>query len=81
VYCPFHSNEEWRRLQKAEPKEFAKAVDFEHRLHAAWDEHGMIGGLESKPFLHRSRIPIDEVEFTGGQMDLWGNECAGVCGV
>ncbi len=28
VYCPFHRNAEWRRLQTKEPEEFQKAVKF-----------------------------------------------------
>ncbi len=83
VYCPFHSNSEWRRIQ-SQPDEFAKAVAFEKSVHKVWDEGKNVGGLKTKPYLHRSRIPIDEVDFTGGQIDLpfgFDNECAGVCGV
>ena len=83
VYCPFHSNAEWRRIQ-SDPAEFKKAVDFEKEIHRFWDSGVKVGGLESKPYLHRSRVPIDQIDFTGGQIDLpfgMDNECAGVCGV
>jgi len=83
VYCPFHSNSEWSRI-KSQPAEFKKAVDFEKAVHAVWDSGIKVGALSSKPYLHRSRVPIDEIDFTGGQIDLpfgMDNEFAGACGV
>jgi hypothetical protein len=36
-------------------------------------------------FLHRSAVPLDEADRStpedAGQLDLWGNECEGLCGV
>lgn len=83
VFCPFHSNGEWSRL-KGDEDEWDKIVAFERAVHEAHEAHGAVAGLETRPFLHRSRIPIDEVDFDGGQQSMWqsfDNECAGVCGV
>lgn len=88
VYCPFHNNSEWRRLKYTEPEEFAKAVQFEKDVQ--WMK-GSDGNFDSVPFLHASRIPLDEVDFStlaerNKQMNLqfgnlFENECEGVCGV
>ena len=82
VYCPFHNNNEWRRLKNHEPHEFQKAVEFERQLissKAASDD------LDGTPYLHRSCVPLNEVDLSTeedrGQTDLWGNECEGMCGV
>ena len=83
VYCPFHNDAEWKRI-KVEPDNWAQVVEFEQAVHAAHDAHGDVAGLKSKPFLHRSRVPIDEVDFDRAQRtlwDAWDDECAGVCGV
>lgn len=83
VYCPFHSNAEWRRI-KLDPDEWARVVAFERAIHEAHDAHGDVAGLKSKPYLHRDRVPIDEVDLDRGQRslwDAWDQECAGVCGV
>lgn len=83
VFCPFHSTAEWRRILSNEA-ERKRVIAFERAMHAAWDEHGTIAGLESRPYLHRSRVPIDQVDFDQGQQSLWSSwdqECAGVCGV
>jgi|7_EtaG_2_1085326.scaffolds.fasta_scaffold10051_4 hypothetical protein len=83
VYCPFRSNREWERMRTEEPHNFAAATAFEQRLHKAYDALEE-PALRSKPYLHRTRDPIDQVDFTGGQIEMWSameQECAGVCGV
>lgn len=84
VYCPFHSNKEWRRLKTDEPDEFSRAVQFERDLQAAKAQTDNQRGI---PFLHPSRIPLDQVDLTDpdeNQLQLWNtfqNECEGMCGV
>lgn len=84
TYCPFHSDNEWRRLKTDEPGEFARAVKFEkdlQALHAGFQMKGRITGI---PFLHDSLKPLAEVDFsedeTQGQIKFH-NECEGMCGV
>ena len=39
--------------------------------------------MRGQEFMHRSRVPLDEVDLSvdDRQADMFGNECAGVCGV
>ena len=71
-FCPYHNDEEWRNM---DPSEFADAVKFEAELRA----------LAPGEFLHSSRIPLDQVDFSTdearGQLNLFNNECEGMCGV
>lgn len=83
VFCPFHRNNEWRRLQVEEPEEFEKAVCFERNLQVAKRNSD---NFDSTPFLHRSCKPLDQIDFRSdverGQMELsFGDECDGMCGV
>ena len=81
VYCPFHSNAEWRRLKKEEPTEFARAVKFEQDLQAIKRTSDDLKGV---PFLHGSLMPLDTVDLSEsdtGQQDFWQNECEGMCGL
>jgi hypothetical protein len=82
VYCPYHSDAEWRRLKIEEPEAFAQAAAFERRLQAV---HALTDNRDSTPFLHKSCVPLDHVDLStdtdNGQMTLWGNECEGMCGV
>ncbi len=82
VFCPFHSDREWARLRDEAPEDFARAVAFERRLVAAVEAlPAETRRIQSVPYLHQTRTPIDSVTFGGGQLDLFGNDCAGVCGV
>lgn len=78
IGCPYHSDYEWRRLRDESPDEWADAVAFEREVQA----HGL--GLFGTPFLHRQRVPLDEVDLTTpedrGQL-TFTDECEGMCGV
>jgi hypothetical protein len=78
IGCPFHSNSEWLRMQRDMPGEFADAVQFDNAIRKA-------GGMRADTFLHRSCRPLGEIDFeletSKGNLDLWGNECEGMCGV
>ena len=88
VYCPFHSDNEWRRLRDQEPEEFQRAIRFEKDLQAVKAKTERMRGV---PFLHPSCVPLDQVDLSTdierGQLSLWldeqsfGNECEGMCGV
>ena len=81
VFCPFHSNAEWRALA---PVDFASAIEVDDRLreYAAAEYHTR-GAL----YLHRSAKPLRDVDFIDTdprQEELTGldyNECEGMCGV
>jgi len=81
--CPYHSDYEWRQLKEHEPLDFTAAVEYEKRLQKAYAELG--NERMPKPFLHRSCVPLDQVDLSTdeerGQQSLFGNECQGLCGV
>jgi hypothetical protein len=74
IGCPYRSEKEWRNLL---PAEFADAVAFDQQIRK-W------GGLRADTYLHRSCVPLDEVDLSTpeerGQQN-WLNECEGMCGV
>jgi hypothetical protein len=87
VQCPFHSDAEWREIRKF-PKEWAKAVEFDRRIRAedrfvsaSADPEKAI--LKGEQYLHRSCKPLSEIDFDedDGQLDMWLNDCSGLCGV
>lgn len=80
VFCPFHSDEEWRKLTADELK---FSAEFERKFQAVHANPSVDNKLKGVPFLHRSCKPIDQVEFSNHEkgQSLWGNECEGMCGV
>lgn len=83
-FCPYHSDREWFRLKTEEPKEFAKAVAWEKKCQTVNIVDQVTRGV---PFLHSSLTPLDEVPFDKWirderrQINLFENECEGMCGV
>ena len=85
VFCPFHSDEEWKRLRDKEPDEFARAVKFDKDLREIARLQTGTAKLGGDIFLHTSMQPLNEVQFKDvparNQLDLFNNECEGMCGV
>lgn len=52
VWCPFLSNKEWQRMKRYSPKDFERAVETDKRIR----QNDVL-------WLHRSRKPIEQVEF------------------
>ena len=79
VYCPYHSDNHWQWLKEEHPLEFGKAVEFDNLIRDLSAKN-----IQQKAFLHRGRVPLSEVEFKVGdknQVDMFNNECEGMCGV
>jgi len=71
VYCPYNSDAMWRR-RKAE-SDWPKIVEIDAKLR------------KRGQYLHRSLQPINDVDLSTeeerGQLDMFQNECEGMCGV
>jgi hypothetical protein len=82
VFCPYHSDAEWLRLKTDEPEEFKKAVEFERKYGAG--KRDVLGEDNVRFFIHRSCKPLDTIDFSKPMfedVDLFGNECEGMCGL
>lgn len=77
--CPYHDNKRWRDIRENDPEGWADVVEVDHAL-----RHGL-RGIRGEVYLHRSCVPLDEADLSTaadhGQLDLWPNECEGMCGV
>ena len=75
IGCPFHSDAQWRALTD---EEFADAVVVDRAIRNQ-------PKMNSQQFMHRSLKPLDKVDFSTaeerGQINLFLNECEGMCGV
>ena len=78
IGCPYHHDFEWRKLKIESPNEWEDAVEFDKAIRKC---EGMRGDM----FIHADRIPLDEVDLRSaqdkGQLSLFSDECAGICGV
>ncbi|MDX8499121.1 hypothetical protein RFM99_11905 [Mesorhizobium sp. VK4C] len=79
VGCPFHDNSRWRLMRDHDPEAWADAVAVDRAIRTG------LPGIRGEIFLHRSCVPLDQADLSTvadhGQLDLWPNECEGMCGV
>jgi len=77
IMCPFRSNAEWRAMM-TDPARW----DAIKRLDVAIRNQSKFKGQQ---FVHRSMVPLDQVDFSTdedrGQLNMFENECEGMCGV
>jgi hypothetical protein len=78
IGCPFHNNDEWRNI-KTDSEAWEDAVMLDKLIRTP--QHG----FKSQQFMHRDRVPLDEVDLSTaadhGQVDMFNNECEGMCGI
>jgi len=72
VYCPFRSRSQWRQSKAKGGDEWGLILKVSNILATAGE------------YLTKDCLPIEQVDFQGddaGQIDLFKNECEGMCGV
>lgn len=78
TFCPFHSNEEWHQIKSRGGKDWERVVQIDKALRSPGAACNR--GLKFPLFLHRSCVPIEEVNFSShGDREMAG-ECLGMCG-
>ena len=75
ICCPFHDDKYWKNLKTKYPTEFADAVALDKEIRTISKDKNI------KNYTHRSCKPLDEVDFDPdkNQLDMFENECEGVC--
>lgn len=74
IGCPYHNDAAWRDL-RARPDEWADAIEVDAAIRQQ-PRHG-------EQFMHRSLVPLAEADLSTaedrGQLNLFNNECEGLC--
>ena len=75
--CPFHSDKQWVEIKNNDPTEWQQTIEIDRLI------RNRVSKMNHQQFMHRSCKPLDEVDFsmTENQVDMFGNECEGMCGV
>jgi hypothetical protein len=81
VYCPYQSDAEWRGRRDGPTVDWELAKSVDQRLR----EPSQVARFRGELFAHRSLKPLSEVDLSTpedrGQLNLFLNECEGLCGV
>jgi hypothetical protein len=79
TFCPYHSDEHWLDMKRNDPESFADAVRIDEAI------RDNLAKTDERVYVHRSLKPLGEIDFFDledlGQMDLFNQECEGMCGV
>ena len=79
IGCSFHDNSRWRAMRDHDEEAWRDAIDVDRAIRTG------IRGIRGEVYLHRSGVPLEEAGLSTladhGQLDLWPNECEGMCGV
>lgn len=81
IGCPYHDNAFWRDIKRDSPLEFEEACQFDDYIREN------LTRFRGKAFLHRSCQPLREIDFdallwtTDNQVDMFENDCEGMCGL
>ena len=75
IGCPYHDNRYWQRLREHDPESWADAVEVDRIIRNG------LKGTTAELYLHRSCRPLDEAISDDHQIDLFQEECDGVCGI
>lgn len=78
IGCPFHDDRMWLEMKRNDPEAWADAVYVDHAIRK-------LPRINGEVYLHRSCVPLDQVDLNENQMDLFDDgflqECQGYCGV
>ena len=75
-FCPYKGNQEWKDLKANNPDFFDKAVELDRSIRDSSQR-----GIKQPIYLHRSCVPLDQVDFDS-QLTLNDFGCeSGMCGV
>jgi hypothetical protein len=83
VFCPYKTNQEWGRLKATDPDGWNRAVEIDAALR---DKNSVCNrGFRQELFVHRSCIPLSQVDFAAlapNSIDPMAvGECQGMCGL
>jgi 3'-phosphoadenosine 5'-phosphosulfate sulfotransferase (PAPS reductase)/FAD synthetase len=82
VYCPYKADKEWRLLRDTDPEGWKEAIRVDDMIRP-----GLYSSDKgtTKLYLHRSCKPLAEADLRTaedyGQINMFNNECEGMCGV
>ena len=82
TFCPYHDAHSWRDMKVNDPEGWAQAVQIDRHIRTL--DTNIAGTVNAKLYLHRSLTPLESVDFSTpeerGQLNLFENECEGLCG-
>lgn len=81
TFCPYQGDDQLRARRDGSPTEWAAMIALDSSLRTP----AMIERFKGHQYIHRSCKPLDQVDLSTaedrGQLNMFNNECEGMCGV
>lgn len=78
IGCPYHSNQYWREMRQKDPEAWKDACFVDEQLRV----NGARKKMQFKEFMHPSLVPLRDAQLGDDRtVDMFNNECEGICGV
>ena len=80
IGCPYHTDQMWANMKANDPESFQDAINVEWAMQNVPQSRGALTGTA---YLHKARVPLNEVEFNirDAENDGMQEECEGLCGI
>ncbi len=79
TFCPYQSNRQWLALHQRNPEGWQRSVEVDRAMREA--DARCSQGLDSRLYVHRQCVPLDEANLDEAQKTLFDMECEGGCGL
>ena len=80
-FCPYTSDDRWLDIKRNRPEEWTRAIGFDDALRTQRVTK-LAAGIKGEIFVHRSMKPLRDAELGDTEtIDMFGNECEGMCGL
>jgi hypothetical protein len=76
TFCPFRSNENWRRMRDTDQEAWQDAIRVDRAIRG-----GLYNTTADALFVHRDCVPLEQADIEAPDLgdDLFNNECSGMC--
>ena len=78
IGCPFHDDDFWADMKANRPEEFKDACEIDETIRRGNKK------VNDQLFIHRSCVPLKDAKFKvkdKNQLDMFNQECEGMCGL
>lgn len=83
TFCPYHDNRTWRDMKDNDVDAWSQAVEVDRHIRTS--SASVTRGMTANLYIHRSMMPLEDVDLSTaeerGQINMFENECEGMCGV
>lgn len=76
VFCPYMNDAAWKDMKENHPADFEAAILVDEKIRMPQEQR-----IQNPVFLHRSLVPLKDINFPDSSNDLWTGNCSSDCDI